>query len=932
VSVDFEILGETAEGRVWTRVATKPLIVISSAILTAVIVAILSCAEQQVLFAALFLIGTVLFLWGIIYVIRKPEWLGFAFIFEELLPYANIIPEDPASRWYLRFPLLLPLSFPAVWVSIRSGILWCGRFKGFLFYFAWAAISVLYSLRPEISGGRLFGDVLLFCALGAITASVKGPDQVQSILGRFLAGCAIFEGALLFSWLMPSGDTWIVEEGLPRFCGIFSTPNEVGSLAMVTIATAFAYWPSATGWRRYGVISIVAISLFFAASADSRSETFATLVGVISYWIWRRGKTALLTCAIVGGIAFLASNHVSQHFRAYFNRDVTTMTGRTEAWQFELIKLRQKPLIGYGYEVEGEIFHDKHFTNWQNVWDMGPNSALHNGYLAIAIGLGIPALVFWLFLTAGPWIWLMQQEEDRWGLKPLFFLVFVPMLMLGLDESGLGEPRDIRGLLFYLTWQLVEYCRISSSAVLLPTPARLMSSDARVPRVVFGSVLAVAALIGLTARAASAEIYYVDSIHGSDSASGKSPTSAWRSLAKVDHFEFSYGDRVLFARGSEWRETLEPEGADDANFRGVTLDAYGSGPLPLINGSDVLRGWVRSRGPIYSVREPTEVYNVFVDRAPGWGLLRACCLAGASCNASAEAASSGTQCGVRSLVPGSWYWAKGGENRNTLYVWLPNGGDPAAHKIEAVTREFGVSAYVQSHQLDNLRVQNLKIIQTGLRGVSLESGDAAGCCGSRGTGAGAGIGGLVLRDLVVERTGTGQIDDGNYGNAITIINATAPKIEGNKVSYCGNHGNCINVQNSNGAQIIGNTVEHWNHNGIDIKGSRQVFVSSNYAGDKPDDGAAYYTEYSSGVIFDKNRADNVSNGFQISVGARAEVLDNIITRGKTVLYFGPRALAVSVHNNSASGCIASIGTDGLGSLSQGANAWDCHATESAWAN
>src|SRR5262249_41210316 len=151
-----------------------------------------------------------------------------------------------------------------------------------------------------------------------------------------------------------------------------------------------------------------------------------------------------------------------------------------------------------------------------------------------------------------------------------------------------------------------------------------------------------------------------------------------------------------------------------------------------------------------------------------------------------------------------------------LYVWLPNGDDPSRHSIEAVTRAFGVAGYVQNHQLDGLVLDHLEIVETGLRGINLESEDSAGCCGSRGVGNGVGLSGLQIRRCVVRQTGTGPFDDGSYGNAITIINATAPVVEDNQVSYCGNHGNCINVQNANGARITGNHVDHWNHNGIDV--------------------------------------------------------------------------------------------------------------------
>ena len=49
----------------------------------------------------------------------------------------------------------------------------------------------------------------------------------------------------------------------------------------------------------------------------------------------------------------------------------------------------------------------------------------------------------------------------------------------------------------------------------------------------------------LSSAAASADTYYVDSINGSDSCTGLSPESAWKSLSKVNTTPFSPGDSIL---------------------------------------------------------------------------------------------------------------------------------------------------------------------------------------------------------------------------------------------------------------------------------------------------------------------------------------------------------------------------------------------------
>jgi hypothetical protein len=50
--------------------------------------------------------------------------------------------------------------------------------------------------------------------------------------------------------------------------------------------------------------------------------------------------------------------------------------------------------------------------------------------------------------------------------------------------------------------------------------------------------------------------YYVDATSGNDANDGRSPAAAWKTIAKVNGYSFSAGDRILFKRGEMWRETV----------------------------------------------------------------------------------------------------------------------------------------------------------------------------------------------------------------------------------------------------------------------------------------------------------------------------------------------------------------------------------------
>ena len=72
--------------------------------------------------------------------------------------------------------------------------------------------------------------------------------------------------------------------------------------------------------------------------------------------------------------------------------------------------------------------------------------------------------------------------------------------------------------------------------------------------------------------------YYVSN-DGDDNNDGKSPVSAWKSLAKVTETELCEGDGVFFRRGDLFRGFINAQA-------GVTYAAYGEGEKPKLYGWD----------------------------------------------------------------------------------------------------------------------------------------------------------------------------------------------------------------------------------------------------------------------------------------------------------------------------------------------------------
>jgi len=108
----------------------------------------------------------------------------------------------------------------------------------------------------------------------------------------------------------------------------------------------------------------------------------------------------------------------------------------------------------------------------------------------------------------------------------------------------------------------------------------------RAPRPYRLLIALLAALTGLGAQAlpvqAAPITYYVDCSAGSDTATGRSTSAAWRSISKANSASLVAGDKLLLKRGCAWPGPLNAKWSGTASAP-ITIGAYGSGALPRID-------------------------------------------------------------------------------------------------------------------------------------------------------------------------------------------------------------------------------------------------------------------------------------------------------------------------------------------------------------
>lgn len=159
--------------------------------------------------------------------------------------------------------------------------------------------------------------------------------------------------------------------------------------------------------------------------------------------------------------------------------------------------------------------------------------------------------------------------------------------------------------------------------------------------------------------------YYVDPVSGSDANSGLSEASPKATFASVFAAWNTAGNPERFCylkRGT----TIYEEFAPGAN--GLHLDAYGTGPLPVIDASEIATAWTASgTANVYQItwsHDPVAIVGEFPVVEDDVQLLEAASLAACS------------------STPGSFYHPTLTTSPTTVYVHPTDSGDPASNGKE----------------------------------------------------------------------------------------------------------------------------------------------------------------------------------------------------------------------------------------------------------
>jgi O-antigen ligase len=324
--------------------------------------------------------------------------------------------------------------------------------------FALAFFSAAHALDPSSSYRAL--AFTLICILGMVSVLALAPDgdgyqrafvlAAITVLSLSYAGLALLPNAAMHNGVGAEPE----HAGLWR--GIYSHKNVAGpvmaGLSFIGIYTL------RRGAYLTGTAIMLAGLIFVANTGSKTSAGLVPLVILLVMGPGLFGFRKLGSITVFAAIAFtILATIGTVIFKdlGLFLEAVTpgnSYTGRTDIWRFAVSHIQQRPLAGYGFDSFWYsplvYFGEK---DWEAAWDVRGVIHGHNGYVDIALTMGLPTLVFALFaMLVVPIVDYAKciRARENILLADLFMMIFTFSALNACLESFFFRRSDPVWLLF----------------------------------------------------------------------------------------------------------------------------------------------------------------------------------------------------------------------------------------------------------------------------------------------------------------------------------------------------------------------------------------------------------------------------------------------------------------------------------------------------
>jgi O-antigen ligase len=269
----------------------------------------------------------------------------------------------------------------------------------------------------------------------------------RRILAVFVLGTVILSLYALSDFLVRGG-TW-QDRYYARAIAPGSDSNYLGTYVVLAIpmlivaSVIFRAW-----WQRAVCVCALVLTMLAGAAAYNRAAWFGLMAGGIVFGLFTRRRKAMMwvfVCIVVMGVSLFAAS------KAGYQRstvDPLTLGLRINVWNLGVSKVLEYPMVGVGY---GNNTFLKIFMGFPETVKV---THLHNTFLMVAMGSGIPALVFFVWTLIRTVRLLIRSAWYASDWEKGVLLIGVAAALVGFLVRNFFDYM-FAGSLAYLFWILV---------------------------------------------------------------------------------------------------------------------------------------------------------------------------------------------------------------------------------------------------------------------------------------------------------------------------------------------------------------------------------------------------------------------------------------------------------------------------------------------
>lgn len=259
------------------------------------------------------------------------------------------------------------------------------------------------------------------------------------VLGSLASGIIVPEWSYMAETSYSFGDG-----GAKRLIGLFSHPSVVGLYGLMLFIVELRYARSSV----FRTVNLIACPLALIMSLSKTAIILAIIV-----CIWHIAKKGIAGLVVLSGIALglfavtTKYSGIASLFKS--NESFTTLTGRTQLWDFILSNWTKNPLFGNGPAFFSSFGNEK-FSHAHNI----VIQAISDGGL-----LGLLGLLFYIFAI------FRIAYLNRKSSKYLSVLLATSLFVFSLTEPVMRIDSFLNGLFFVNAFVILYLCSLERSRI-----------------------------------------------------------------------------------------------------------------------------------------------------------------------------------------------------------------------------------------------------------------------------------------------------------------------------------------------------------------------------------------------------------------------------------------------------------------------------------